>query len=152
MSEVGEQQLQEPPPPPPPSPASTPPPSSSPDGSDMDGVEQQPPRVFFIGVVMRTQKKKRGKRPDAKEERISKRGRNVRHNVIYIVKRNLKEEEEVVSNANPTDKQCLRGRLQQHLTGDASPAAEAGGCAVNVTQCGRNAAEWLGEGCCYFVQ
>ncbi|GLH16695.1 Protein of unknown function [Gryllus bimaculatus] len=137
MSEVGEQQLQERPPPPPP--VSTPPPPS-PDGSDMDGVEQPPSSVFhFSGGEEEEGEKTRRKRRKNKQK-----GSECTTQCDLHCKTKPKRISSL--KRKPTDKQRVRGRMQQQqqsLTGDASPAAEAGGCAVNVTRCARNAAEWL---------
>ncbi|KAK7794798.1 hypothetical protein R5R35_004137 [Gryllus longicercus] len=146
MSEVGEQQLQEPPPPPPPlppppSPTSTPPPPSSPDGSDMDGVqEQEPPppplSVFHWSSSGGEEEEEAGDKTRRKRRKNTQKGSACTTQCDLHCKTKPKRISSL--NRKPTDKRrVIRGRLlqqqQQSLTGDV----------VNVTQCARNAAEWL---------
>ncbi|KAK7791882.1 hypothetical protein R5R35_014087 [Gryllus longicercus] len=140
MSEVELQQLQEPsqtpPPQPPPSPASTPPPPS-PDGSEIDGVNPPPPASNWSSGGAEEEeeggetRRKRRKNKQKEGECTSQCDLHCKTKPKRIRKRRSSV------NRKPTDKRrVIRGRQQKSsLTGEAA--------GVNVTQCARNAAEWL---------
>ncbi|KAK7793240.1 hypothetical protein R5R35_005000 [Gryllus longicercus] len=142
MSEVELQQLQEPsqtpqpPSPPPPSPASTP----SPDGSEIDGVNPPPSNVFhWSSGGAEDEEEEEGEKTRRKgRKKKQKEGECTTQCDLHCKTKPKRIKRRSSLNRKPTDKRrVIRGRLQQQksLTGEAA--------GVNVTQCARNAAEWL---------